>query len=176
MTLLNIDFGEEEYKKGLYIPIGSFITAYARNKTIRTSQAIRDYSLKKYKKDLYIYSDTDSCHTLLSKEDLLKICDIDEFRLGAWKIESSFIKGKFIRQKTYIEKMIIKCNFKKYKRSKNKKIISFKLQKIKLYYTEINITCAGLPSRCYNYVTFENFKEGFKCSGKLMFSHVKGRR
>lgn len=99
MTLLNINFGEVETKKGLYIPIGAFITSYARNKTIKTSQAIRDYSLSKYGKDMYIYSDTDSCHTLLPKEDLKKICDIDDFRLGAWKIESSFIKRKVYQAK-----------------------------------------------------------------------------
>ena len=74
-------FGEKEQKKGLYVPAGAFITAYARNKTIRTSQAIRDYSILKYGKDMYIYSDTDSCHTLLPKEDLKKIVDIDDYRL-----------------------------------------------------------------------------------------------
>ena len=50
--------GELEIGKGLYIPIGSFITSYAREKTIRTSQAIRDYTLGKYGVDYYIYSDT----------------------------------------------------------------------------------------------------------------------
>ena len=34
-----------EIGKGLYIPMGSFITAYARYKTITTSQNIRDYTL-----------------------------------------------------------------------------------------------------------------------------------
>lgn len=50
--------GDLEEGKGLYIPIGSFITSYAREKTIRTSQAIRDYTLGKYGVDYYIYSDT----------------------------------------------------------------------------------------------------------------------
>ena len=49
---------EEEEKKGLYIPIGIFITAYARDLTIRTSQKIKEYSINKYNKDMYIYSDT----------------------------------------------------------------------------------------------------------------------
>ena len=47
-----------EIGKGLYIPMGAFITAYARYKTISTSQKIRDYSLEKYGVDYYIYSDT----------------------------------------------------------------------------------------------------------------------
>lgn len=79
--VVKYQIGELENKKGLYIPIGAFITSYARNKTIRTSQAIRDYSLKKYGVDMYQYSDTDSCHTTLPKEDLLKIVDIDDYRL-----------------------------------------------------------------------------------------------
>ena len=48
--------GDEELKKGLYIPVGSFITSYAREKTIRTSQAIKSYSIEKYGVDLYCYS------------------------------------------------------------------------------------------------------------------------
>lgn len=71
----------EEEKKGLYIPIGCFITALARKKTIETSQAIRDYSLKKYNKDLYYYSDTDSCHTGLTEKELKEFCDIDDYEL-----------------------------------------------------------------------------------------------
>ena len=47
-----------EEGKGLYIQIGAFITSYAREKTIRTSQAIRDYTKEKYGVDYYIYSDT----------------------------------------------------------------------------------------------------------------------
>lgn len=63
----------------------------------------------------------------------------------------------------------------KYKKSNRRYLIkNVKLQNKRYYYTEINITCAGLPSQCYDYVTFENFKEGFSCHGKLMFSHVKG--
>ena len=55
--------------------------------------------MSKYGVDMYIYSDTDSCHTLLPKEDLKKIVDIDDYRLGAWKIESSFIKRKICPSK-----------------------------------------------------------------------------
>ena len=64
---------EKELKDGIYIPCGSFITAYAREKTIRTSQAIKDYSIAKYGKDLYYYSDTDSIHTRTSNRRTNKI-------------------------------------------------------------------------------------------------------
>lgn len=125
---------------------GSFITAYAREKTIRTSQAIKDYSLNKYGKDMYIYSDTDSIHTLLPIEELEQFCDIDPVRLGAWKHEGTFTKARFVRQKCYLEEID----------------------------GNVNITCAGMPKSCYDFVEWEKFKTGFTCGGKLTFKHVKG--
>ena len=38
----------------------------------------------------------------------------------------------------------------------------------------INITCAGMPKSCYDFVKWEEFKTGFSCGGKLTFKHVKG--
>ena len=119
--------------------MGSFITAYAREKTIRTSQAIKDYSIQKYGKDLYIYSDTDSIHTLLSIEELKQFCDIDPVKLGAWKHEGSFTKARFVRLKCYLEEIDGK----------------------------MNITCAGMPKSCYDNVTWEKFKTGFTCNRKI---------
>jgi len=144
--------GDEEDKKGLYIPTGTFITAYAREKTIRTSQAIKDYSIKTYGEDKYCYSDTDSIHTTLPIEDLLKFCEIDDVKLGFWKIESKFRKAKFIRQKCYLEDIYD--------------------EKEKDY--KVKITCAGMPESCYQYVTWDTFKTGFSCKGKLTYKTVKG--
>ncbi len=137
---------DKEQRKGLYLPIGIFITSYARNKTIRTSQAIKDYSIKKYGKDMYIYSDTDSIHTTLPIEELKLFCEIDDVELGKWKHEASFTKARFVRQKCYLE----------------------------LINNEVKITCAGMPKECYKYVEWEKFKQGFTCGGKLTFKHVKG--
>ena len=155
--IVRYKLGEKETKDGVYLPMGAFITAYARERTIRTSQAIKDYSMKKYGKDLYCYSDTDSITTLLSIEEVKQFCDIDDIRLGAWKHEHnhngiSFRRAKFIRQKTYLKEIW------------NDKINDW----------EIQITCAGLPQNCYDQVTWENFKEGLKVNGKLNFHHVKG--
>ena len=144
--IVKYKLGEKSTKDGVYLPMGAFITAYARDKTIRTSQAIKDYSIKKYGIDMYCYSDTDSIHTTLPIEELKLFCEIDDVELGAWKHESHFTRAKFIRQKTYLEEMD----------------------------GEINITCAGMPQRCYDQVTWENFKEGLKVDGKLTFTHVKG--
>ena len=72
---------EKIEKEGIYLPVACFITAYARNKTIRTAQSIKDYSIKKYGKNLFAYTDTDSLHCLLSIEELKQFCDIDDVRL-----------------------------------------------------------------------------------------------
>ena len=72
---------EKEKKKGIYLPLAIFVTSYGREKTIRTSQAIKDYSIQKYGQDMYIYSDTDSIHTLLPIEELKLFCDIDPVKL-----------------------------------------------------------------------------------------------
>lgn len=111
----------------------------AREKTIRTSQAIKEYSLKKYGKDYYVYSDTDSIKTLCTPEELEQFCEIDSIKLGAWKNEGIADKAKFIRQKCYLEK----------------------------FGDEIEITCAGMPKTCYKYVDWENFKTGFTCPRKI---------
>lgn len=144
--VVHYELSEEEQKDGLYLPIASFITAYAREKTIRTSQTIKTYSLEKYNQDMYIYSDTDSIHTMLPIEELKAFCDIDDVRLGAWKNEGFAKRAKFIRQKCYLEEID----------------------------GNIEITCAGMPKTCYKFVTWDNFKTGFTCGGKLTFKHIKG--
>lgn len=127
---------EPEERDGVYLPVALFITAYGRELTITQSQKVRDYSIAKYGVDMYLYSDTDSVHTLLPKEDLEELFDLDDFRLGAWKIEAEFSKAKFIRQKCYLETHI--------KDGEEQK----------------KPTVAGLPKSMHDMVTYENFKIG----------------
>ena len=145
-----------EVKDTIYCPVASFITSYARADIIRNSQAVRDYSLVTYGEDYYIYSDTDSIHCKrLSVEELSKIMDIDDYKLGAYKVESTFVKGKFIRQKCYVE--VAEDG-------------------------KVNSTIAGCPKKLSKYITLENFKVGFSIAAndpnyedkKLTFKHVKG--
>lgn len=150
--IVKYKLSEEIEKDGVYLPMACFITAYARDKTIRTSQAIMTYSLEKYGKDLYCYSDTDSVHTNLTVDELKEFCEIDDVELGKWKVEEVFRRAKFIRQKTYLEDIF------------NEKTGKY----------EIKITCAGMPQRCYDQVTWDNFKEGMKVDDKLTFHHVVG--
>lgn len=144
--VIHYDIGEVREEEGIYVPVASFITSYARRKTIQTSQAIKEYSIEHYGKDMYIYSDTDSIHTTLPIEECKKFCQIDDFKLGYWAHEATTTREKTIRQKCYIQEIDGK----------------------------INITCAGLPENCYDQVTWDNFQEGFTAHGKLVYKYVKG--
>lgn len=86
--------GEVEEKPILYIPVATFITAWARNKTIRSAQ-------KCY--DRFVYSDTDSLHLLGT--ELPKEIEIDDLKLGAWAHEKTFTRARFLHSKTYIEEV-----------------------------------------------------------------------
>lgn len=129
-----------ETRETVYIPVAAFITAYGRERTIRTSQTIKDYTLKKYGEDRYYYSDTDSIHASLTDEDLEELKDIikiDDYKLGYWAKEAEFDRAIYIRQKCYIEE------------------IKGKLQ----------VTVAGLPKYLAPLITFDNFKKGFTTEG-----------
>lgn len=131
----------KEKRKPVYIPVAAFITAYGRDKTIRTSQAIRDFTKKKYGIDKYYYSDTDSIHSGLTDEDLKELTDlldIDDFKLGCWAKEAEFTRAIYIRQKCYIEEI-------------NK---------------TVSVTVAGLPKYLAPIINFKNFKRGFS-TGKM---------
>lgn len=137
-----------EKREPVYIPVACFITAYGRVDTIRTSQEIRDYSMKKYGYDAYLYSDTDSIHCMINDDDLDALKDdifIDDFALGAWAKESEFDRAIFIRQKCYIEETDGK----------------------------LNVTVAGMPKYLTPLITFDNFKRGFTTEGLTLDEMIK---
>ncbi len=121
LSFIDVD---EHNKKAGYIPIGSAITSYARNFTIRAGQ-------KNYhgvNKRGFIYADTDSIHCDLPPEEIEGIV-VDDVQFCCWKLESCWDYGLFVRQKTYIEHVT----------HENCQMIE------KPYY---NIKCAGLPPKC----------------------------
>lgn len=165
--------GEKETRDPIYIPVGTFITAWARYKTITSAQKVYN---------IFAYADTDSLHldlplppelSTMSNEELEKLTTadlqkyglpipddflIDPVALGAWKIESRFTRARFIRQKSYIEDWNSPETWDT--EAYNKDLL--------------NITCAGMPKECYKYVNWENFHEGATYKGKLQPKHVKG--
>lgn len=90
--VVKLVMGPEEKREPVYTAMGVFITAYARDLTIRAAQA--NY-------DTFAYADTDSLH-LLTPTDPGTLW-VDPKALGAWKYEYSFDRALFIRAKSYIE-------------------------------------------------------------------------
>ena len=145
----------EEEKDGVYVAMASFITSYARRKTIKAAQTIMD-NYNQGKSELqFVYADTDSLHLISPKFELPEGLEIDPYKLGAWKYESKFNKAKFLRQKCYIENSTEDIN-----------------NTNPLY--ELKITVAGMPRDCYKYVNFRNFRIGASYSGKRQPKNVKG--
>lgn len=81
-----------QQREPVYLPVGVFVTAWARKKTITAAQSVFDR---------FIYADTDSIH--LVGTELPGCIEIDDVKLGAWKHESTFWQAKFLRAKCYME-------------------------------------------------------------------------
>lgn len=124
----------------------------------------------------------------MPEEELKQFLEIDNYKLGAWKLESEFRRGKFIRQKCYIEDQIISVeDYNKMLKNavddeERESIIKKHVYHEKEnYYTCLNVTVAGLPKNLGKYVNFDNFKVGFTIpvsetekDHKLTYKHVKG--
>ena len=139
-------------KDVIYIPAAVFITAWARDKTIRAAQANFDN---------FLYSDTDSIH--LKKTDKTPDLDIDPYRLGAWDHEMAFKRGKYLHAKCYIEEGY--CELEPVLDYKGDPELNEdgtpKMKKSFVNYktdiTKLKVTVAGLPEGCHDQVTWENF-------------------
>lgn len=177
----------ENKKKPGYIPVGSAITSYARNFTIRAAQL----NYHGINKSGFIYADTDSIHCDLPP-DQLKGIKVDSNAFCCWKLESCWDEALFIRQKTYAEHITME-----------------NLKPIDNPYWEIK--CAGMPETCKRLFMFSfnpaiktllekgltihinhkdltpdeqlflsqtrsilDFKFGLKVPGKLMPKHIDG--
>lgn len=82
-----------------YLPYAAFVTSYARRMLVRAWNSFKGKA---------VYCDTDSIHFIGTEEaiteELAPLVDWEETGgLGLWKIEGEFIKGRYIRAKTYIE-------------------------------------------------------------------------
>lgn len=107
-----------------YIPIGSAITSYARRFTITAAQT----NYHGVDKPGFIYADTDSIHCDL-KSNEIKGIKVHDKNFCCWKLESCWDIGYFVRQKTYIEHIVMED-----------------LEPVEEPY--YNIKCAGMPQRC----------------------------
>lgn len=150
------DLEEPEQREPVYTALSCFVTAYARNKTIRTAQTL-------YPR--YIYSDTDSIH--IEGFEIPDNIEIHPTKLGAWKLENHFCDSYFIKPKCYLETdMYIKPTLYNYCKLLNN---TFKIKKNQfgIRKDKLKVTCAGMPDNVKEKVTYENFKRGTTFEGKL---------
>ena len=172
---VGFDYVEQHEKTAGYIAVGSAITSYARNFTIRAAQ-------KNYhgvNKAGFIYADTDSIHCDIPT-DQFKGITVHDKNFCCWKLESTWDIATFTRQKTYIEHVV----------AEDCKPIDEPWW---------NVKCAGMPDRCKQLFvrsmegdkwkegendevkeflskkrTLEDFRVGLKVPGKLMPKRIKG--
>jgi hypothetical protein len=85
--------GEHETRDPVYTAAGAFITAWARDITIRSAQA--NYAT-------FAYADTDSLHLL--QNNIPDSINVHPTELGAWKHEYDFENAFYIRPKAYLER------------------------------------------------------------------------
>lgn len=172
-------------KEAGFIAVGSAITSYARNFTIRAAQK-NYYGVDKRG---FIYADTDSIHCDLEPNEIKGITVHDK-NFCCWKLESCWDIAIFTRQKTYIEH-----------------VTHEDLHPIDTPY--YNVKCAGMPQRCKDLFirsltidniteqekenltdeekkflydetgapikrTLEDFKIGLKIYGKLLPKRIRG--
>lgn len=160
-----------------YIAVGSAITSYARNFTIRAAQM----NYHGPDKPGFVYADTDSIHCSLPPDKIVGI-KVHPTNFCCWKLESCWDTGFFVRQKTYIEH-----------------VIAEDLEPIERPY--YNVKCAGMPERCKdlflksmsgyiptpedNYTeeeleflsdkrNLEDFNVGLRVPGKLLPKRIRG--
>ena len=137
--------GPDEMRNPVYTPMGVFITAYAREHTIKAAQS--NY-------DTFAYADTDSLHLITDKEP--ENLEIHSTEIGCWKRELRFNSAIYVRAKCYSEKVELPRLHRKQPRVK--------------YFTHI----AGLPSHIASKVTFADFYNGRIFKGKLVPQRVRG--
>lgn len=164
-------------KQAGFIAVGSAITSYARNFTIRAAQ--KNYHGKNNRG--FIYADTDSIHCDLKPEEIVGI-KVHDRNFCCWKLEACWNEAIFTRQKTYIEH-----------------VTHEDLEPIDNPY--YNVKCAGMPQKCKDLFvtsmlgyepkeddkytedeikflktkrTLEDFKIGLKIPGKLIPKRIRG--
>lgn len=154
---------ESHQKKTVNIAIGAAITAKARRYQIETIQNNRWN---------FCYSDTDSLHCIGHPEEFKGRTDDKIY--GAYKIESTWKKARYVRQKTYIEEWSDEMIRKETEGMNAAEVGDYFLRK-----KYLNICAAGMTEeqkqRFRDQFEFNDFEVGLTIpGGKLKPKLVKG--
>lgn len=118
----------DEEPSHYYCPYASFVTSYARRMLVTAWNAFNGRA---------VYCDTDSIHFIGTPEDIPEGVPVDKSKtgdLGLWKVENEFVKGRYLRPKSYIE--ITEGGDK-------------------------NVVCAGATAQIKELMNWETFRVGF---------------
>ena len=92
---------EQSERKRKFLPVAIAITAWGRRQLVQMANILGDD---------FVYCDTDSIHYRLETgqakiDQAIKdgIFEVNPTKLGAWKFEGSFIFGRYLRAKCYME-------------------------------------------------------------------------
>ena len=130
-------------KDTLYLPITIFVCSYSRKVLFETVD-------KAYSEGCFLYCDTDSCFV----DDVnFKPDNVDDFELGAWKLDKVFDESVFVRAKTYA-----------YKNSNGWNIVGCGMNEAVKDNIKEEINNKGI----------ECFKINAEFNGKISTKHVKG--
>jgi hypothetical protein len=168
-----------------FIAVGSAVTSYARAFTITAAQA----NYHGVNNRGFIYADTDSIHCDLEPDELVGI-PVDKVKFCHWKLETSWDKAIFVRQKTYIEHVTHEnlepiaepyYNIKCAGMSKQSKEIFTKSLEAGRPLTEKDFTKEEYNEMPIDVRQFflsphklSDFKVGFSVPGKLMPKQIRG--
>lgn len=147
----------EDMKDSVYVAVISFITAYGRQELVRAIHL---------NIDRFLYCDTDSMH-LLGDVDAVGI-EVDKTKIGAWDLEMTFERGKYLHQKTYCEEYIDVVD---YTEDDEGYIRCIEADDYQATVLKSNVKCAGLPNagKIKN-ITCDDFKPGAE------FKRLKSKR
>jgi hypothetical protein len=100
-VIWRVDRQEEQGENARkYLPVAIAITAWGRQQLVTLWNIIGHAAL---------YCDTDSLHYLKSAQPLIDkarqngIVELDDEKLGAWKVEGDMVRGRYLRAKCYLE-------------------------------------------------------------------------
>jgi len=150
---VKLEEGPQETRDPIYTAMGVFITAYARDVTIRAAQD--NYAT-------FAYADTDSLHLLT--DEVPEGLWVDPQALGAWKFEYAFSRALFVNAKRYIEHKAPahhhtadKCKLEEHGP-----------------WCDYHTAIAGMPTDVGEKLTIEDFVPGRTFKGKLNPRRVPG--
>lgn len=127
----------DESRNGVYLPVACFVTAYARGIIVRAAQNHIDR---------FLYSDTDSLHLIGTEipDDL----EIDDTKIGAFKVEMIAAKARYLSPKVYAQ--------------------------VDAETGELKITAAGLPKEARHNIVLDEFHRGLVLPGRTTYHVVPG--